>query len=80
MPLDPDYIWIDDVQAEYGPSRSWVEIQLRAGALSYVKIPGDRRTYLRRSELEQFLRGREMRRESTTGTAESDDDGQQSAG
>lgn len=77
MPDDPNLIWIDDVHDTYGPSRSWVEKQIAAGVLSLVKVPGDRRSYLRRSELDRLLRPREVRRGEMS---EPSDDGEQSAG
>lgn len=84
MPDDQRLIWIDDVHDAYGPSRSWVEKQIAAGILSVVKIPGDRRTYLYRSELDRLLRPRAVRRgelsESLDETNDTPDGGQQSAG
>jgi hypothetical protein len=77
MPEDPNLIWIDDVQATYERSRSWVEKQIAAGVLSVVKAPGDRRTYLYRSELDRLLRPRAVRRGELS---EPSDDGEQSAG
>lgn len=78
MPDDPNMIWIEDAASEYKRSRSWLEQQYAAGLLTVAKIPGDRRTYLKRDELDRLLRPREMRRGGESGGA--DEDGQQSAG
>lgn len=59
---DPNLIWIEDAAREYERSRSWLDQQVTAGQLTLVKIPGDRRTYLKRDELDELLRPREGRR------------------
>lgn len=56
MPDVDDLIWIEDAAKEYGRSRPWLKEQVDAGKLSYATIPGDKRLYLLRSELEKFLR------------------------
>jgi len=53
--LDPDLIWIRDVPREYGRSDTWFFQQIGAGKLKEVRFPGDRRVYLRRSDIERFL-------------------------
>lgn len=55
MPYDSDYIWIDDATHEYHRSRAWLDQQVREGRLSYAKFEGDRRTYLKRSELQRLV-------------------------
>lgn len=55
MPYGPDYIWIDDATREYHRSRAWLDVQVREGRLSYAKFEGDRRTYLKRSELNRLI-------------------------
>lgn len=61
--MDADLIWITDAVDEYSRSRSWLDQQLNAGVLTQVKIPGDKRVYLKRSELDSLLRPREIRRD-----------------
>lgn len=56
MPDTADLIWIQDAEREYARSRAWLDGQVRAGRLSYANIPGDRKTYLLRSELDALLR------------------------
>lgn len=55
MPDLTDLIWIEDVVKQYNRSRVWLNEQTRAGLLSVARIPGDKRVYLLRSELERFL-------------------------
>lgn len=57
--MDPDFIWIEDAAKEYDRSRSWLDGQVDQGKLSIVNIPGDRRKYLRRSQLNKLLRPQE---------------------
>jgi hypothetical protein len=56
MPDTPDFIWIQDAATEYKRSRKWLDDQIAAGKLSVVNIPGDRRVYLLRSEIDKLLR------------------------
>jgi hypothetical protein len=72
-----DLIWIQDAEDEYQRSRPWLQKQIDASVLTVVTIPGDKRYYLKRSELDRLLRPRELRR----GNARDGDgeDGQQSA-
>lgn len=53
--MDPDFIWIEDAVEVYKRSRAWLGEQVRQGVLTYAKFEGDRRTYLRRSELDRLL-------------------------
>lgn len=53
--MDPDYIWIEDAVEAYKRSRAWLGEQVREGKLTYAKFEGDRRTYLRRSELDKMF-------------------------
>jgi len=55
MPDQREYIWIEDAVKEYSRSRAWLDEQVRHGRLSYAKFEGDRRTYLKRSELDALL-------------------------
>lgn len=59
---DPaDLIWIQDAVREYSRSRVWLDSQIDQGILSVVRIPGDKRAYLLRSELDRLLRPRIQR-------------------
>lgn len=53
MPDEAIWIWIDDAVKEYGRSRAWLDEQVRHGAIEYLKVPGDRKTYLKRSDVER---------------------------
>ena len=55
MPDISDLIWIEEAAKQYNRSRAWLEQQTRAGLLSVARIPGDKRVYLLRSDLERFL-------------------------
>ncbi len=70
MTNDAQYIWIDDAVKEYGRSRAWLDEQVRHGKLTLVKFPGDRRSYLKRSELDAFFRPRETRKDGDGGTSQ----------
>lgn len=54
--IEPDLIWIQDAEREYERSRKWLDGQVEQGNLSLVRIPGDKRVYLRRSQLDALLR------------------------
>ncbi len=60
-------IWIADAVKEYGRSREWLDRQTANGTLSVAKIPGDRRVYLLRKELDALLRPQITRRDQQTG-------------
>jgi hypothetical protein len=51
-----DYVWIQDAAKEYDRSREWLDKQVAEGRLSVVQVPGDRRMYLLRAELDKLLR------------------------
>lgn len=51
----PEYIWIEEAAETYHRSRAWLDEQVRHGKLTYAKFDGDRRTYLRRAELDKML-------------------------
>ena len=53
---NPDLIWIQDAERDYDRSRKWLDNQVEAGHLSLVRIAGDKRAYLRRSQLDKLLR------------------------
>jgi hypothetical protein len=51
-----DIIWIEDAAKQYNRTRKWLDEQVGKRRLSVVKIPGDRRVYLLRSELDALIR------------------------
>lgn len=50
---DPDLIWIQDAEQEYERSRKWLDAQPE---LTHVTFAGDKRVYLKRSQLDKLLR------------------------
>lgn len=53
--VDPqDIIAIQDAAKEYGKSREWLDKQIAERRLSVVKVPGDVKVYLLRSEIEEI--------------------------
>ena len=55
MPDLNELIWISDAAEEYKRSRKWLDEQIAARRLSVAKVPGDKRVYLVRAELERLL-------------------------
>jgi hypothetical protein len=53
-----DLLWIEDAAREYNRSREWLQRQIKAGKLTAIEIPGDRRLYLSRRELDELLKPR----------------------
>ena len=51
-----DFIWIEDAAREYKRSRDWLYRQIREGKLTGYNFPGDRRVYLSREQLDQYLK------------------------
>lgn len=51
-----DFIWIEDAAREYKRSRDWLYRQIREGKLTGYNFPGDRRVYLAREQLDQYLK------------------------
>jgi hypothetical protein len=66
MPANADLIWIEDAAREYDRSRKWLKEQVDDGKLSYVEVPGDRRLYLLRSELDALFRPEVKRKDSAS--------------
>jgi hypothetical protein len=60
MPNPADLIWIVEAAMEYKRSRDWLDSQIRDGKLGKYSIPGDKRVYLSRKELEQLLSPRRV--------------------
>lgn len=52
---DPDLIWIQEAQEEYGRNRRTLDSLIDKGDLHPVEFLGDKRRYLRRSELDAKL-------------------------
>lgn len=52
---DPDLMWIQEVTDEFGPSRTTLDRLVSEGKLHRVEFEGDRRVFLRRSEVEPLL-------------------------
>lgn len=69
MPEDAEHIWIEDAIKEYSRSRAWLDEQVRHGVLTLVKFPGDRRSYLKRSELDALLHTPREKRKDSGGSA-----------
>lgn len=54
--VDPnDVIWIQDAAKEYPRSRKWLDEQISERHLSVIKVPGDLKVYLLRSEIDALL-------------------------
>jgi len=51
-----DFIWIEEAAREYKRSRDWLYRQIREGKLTGYNFPGDRRVYLSREQLDQYLK------------------------
>ena len=51
-----DIIWIEDAAKQYNRTRKWLDEQIDQKRLSVVKIPGDRKVYLVRAELDTLIR------------------------
>lgn len=55
MGAHDDLIWIEEAAKTYNRSRQWLDKQVADRKLSVATIPGDRRVYLLRSELDAML-------------------------
>jgi len=55
MPDSTDLIWIVEAAMQYKRSRDWLDAQIRDGNLTKFTIPGDKRVYVSRRELERLL-------------------------
>ena len=53
-----DLIWITDAEQEFNRSREWFLKQIKMQRLHRVKIEGDRKVYLLRSEILRLLQPR----------------------
>ena len=52
---DPDLLWIQQVPELYGPKRSTLDRLVDEGTIHEVRFIGDRRVFLRKSELDRVL-------------------------
>lgn len=52
---DPDLLWIQEVPDLYGPSRATLDRLTTEGTIHEVRFIGDRRVFLRKSELDRVL-------------------------
>jgi hypothetical protein len=55
---EADIIWIQDAEKEYNRNRKTLDALIDERKLSVVAIPGDRRMYLLRSELNALFKPR----------------------
>jgi hypothetical protein len=69
-----DMIWIVDAARVYDRSRAWLDSQIKAGQLTKYLFRGDKRVYLSRRELEQFLAAQADRRDASARDAAKRDD------
>jgi hypothetical protein len=54
--VDPaDVVWIEVAATEFERSRRWLNERIDERRLSVVKIPGDKKVYLLRSEIMALL-------------------------
>lgn len=79
--FDPnDLIWLVDAAEQYKRSRGYMESLIEPGPkgeppqLSYVLLPGDRKYYLLKSELERFMQGQIIKGRMYRAGVERDDD------
>lgn len=50
-----EYIWVEDAAEQYQRSRDWLFRQIREKKLTGYTFPGDRKVYLDRKELHDYL-------------------------
>ena len=79
---DPtDLIWLVEAAKVYKRSRTYMEGLIEPGpkgeppVLSYIKLPGDVRYYLLKSELERFFKGQIIRGQLYRAGIEDSDEG-----
>ena len=53
-----DLIWIQDAVKEYSVSLWWFQEQIRNGMLDAYKLPGTKRQYLSRKQIEEAIKPR----------------------
>lgn len=77
-PTPDELIWVKDAEKEYRRSRLWLDSMIGKG-LTYYTIPGDKRYYLRRSDLDRLLSPRAVQRESGRESSAERDGGTQAS-
>lgn len=55
MATNNDYIWIENAAEEFNRSREWLFRQIKEGKLTGYQFPGDRKMYLSRKQVEEYL-------------------------
>lgn len=58
MKVKDDIVWIVDAMRDYQRSRKWIEEQIAAHLLDEIEIPGDRKKYISRNQIEKLLQPR----------------------
>jgi hypothetical protein len=53
---DKDLIWIDEARMLYKHSRNWFDRRIEKGIFEVVYLPGTTRKYLKRSQVEAYVR------------------------
>lgn len=56
MPATEGFTQIDQAEQKWGRSRNWWYTQVREGNVTGYKIPGERGTFLKDVEVEEFLK------------------------
>jgi hypothetical protein len=51
-----DLIWIEEAKIVYKHSRAWFERRIDLGIFEMVQLVGSTRKYLKRSQVEQYVR------------------------
>jgi hypothetical protein len=51
-----DLIWIEEAKIVYKHSRAWFERRIDSGIFDMIQVVGSTRKYLRRSQVEAYVR------------------------
>jgi hypothetical protein len=62
-----DLLWIQDAAKEYDRSVKWFQECMKEGSIKAYKIPGDRKQYLLRTDIEALLTPRPWTDEDDAG-------------
>ncbi len=54
--LEEDLIWITEAMVKYKHSRNWFNARIKRGDFEAVPLPGTSKVYLKRKQVEQYLR------------------------
>lgn len=69
MPTVPEgYTHIEEATAKWGRNRAWWYDRVRDGDLPGYKVPGQRGTYLRDTEVAEYLKPSRIDREQSDGS------------